>query len=253
MSKSTVEVTLDGKKVRAERGSTVLTLCRSLGIEVPSLCEHSALPGFAGCRLCVVEQHRKGWKKLVTACEYPLMKDGDEFTTSSERIHKSRMMSAQLLLARAPEAKEVLEKAVGSKIEARFPELGVENSKCILCGLCYRYCYAQGTAAIYAVGRGADKAVHTPYGEANEACIGCGSCAAICPTEAIPMREPPGKRAIWRQLFELEPCPSCGTPHITGRMVDYFVRTTDLTEETLRLCPDCRTQKMSADMSTGLG
>jgi NADH dehydrogenase/NADH:ubiquinone oxidoreductase subunit G len=231
----------------------VLQVCRAAGIYIPALCEHPALPGFAGCRLCLVEQHRRDWKKLVTACEYPLLRDGEEFTTGSPRIKRSRMLSAQLLLARAPDAREVLEEVLGEAVEPRFPELGVENRKCVLCGLCYRYCHAQGTAAIYAAGRGADKTVQTPYGEANEDCIGCGSCAAICPTGAIPVREPAGKRAIWRQLFTLEPCPSCGTPHITGRMIEYMKRSTELPEEMIRLCPECRIRNMAEDMTAGVG
>jgi bidirectional [NiFe] hydrogenase diaphorase subunit len=249
----TVSVTINGKKISAQRGSRLLDACRTEGIFIPSLCEHSALPGFAGCRLCLVELHREGWKKLVTACEYPLLRDGEEFSTDSERIWKNRMLSAQLLLARAPESKEVLEGALDRAVESRFPELGVENSKCVLCGLCYRYCHAQGTAAIYVSGRGADKTVGIPYGEANDACIGCGSCAAICPTDAIPIKEPSGKRAIWRQLFTLETCPSCGKPHITARMVDYMKQSTDLPEETIRLCPECRIISISKEMTTGIG
>lgn len=253
MSTETVQIAIDGKKVSAEKGSRLLEACRSAGIPIPTLCEHSALPCFAGCRLCVVEQHKRNWKKLVTACEFPLMHDGEEFTTNSDRINKSRMLSAQLLLARAPESKEVLEETLGKKIEARFPELNVENKKCVLCGLCYRYCHAQGTAAIYVAGRGADKVVTTPYGEANDACIGCGSCAEICPSGAIPVREPDGKRAIWRQLFTLEKCPSCGKRHITNRMIEYMKKTTDLPEETIRLCPDCRLKHMREGMITGVG
>ena len=253
MEKNLITVRIDGKKIRAEKGSRLLDVCRRAGIEIPTLCDHVALPGFAGCRLCVVELHRQGRTKLVTACEYPLTNEGEEFTTSSERIWKSRILSAQLLAARAPEAKEILEKALGRSFEARFPPLGVDNSRCVLCGLCYRYCQSQGTAAIYVAGRGAEKVVTVPYGEANPDCIGCGGCAEICPTGAIPIREPEGKRAIWRQLFTLETCPSCGKPHITAGMIEHIKKRTDLPEETILLCPDCREDHMSSELTTGIG
>lgn len=253
MEKKLISVRIDGKTYQAEKGSRLLDVCRREGINIPTLCEHSALPGFAGCRLCVVEQNRRGWKKLVTACEYPLMHDGEEFTSSSDRIWKSRILSAQLLAARAPEAKEVLEKALGKEFENRFPPLGVDNSKCVLCGLCYRYCHAQGTAAIYVAGRGAEKVVTIPYGEASPDCIGCGACAEICPTGAIAVREPKGKRAIWRQIFSLETCPSCGRPHITAKMVEHIKKHTGLPEEIIRLCPECRETQMSGELTTGIG
>jgi hypothetical protein len=36
-------------------------------------------------------------------------------------------------------------------------------------------------------------------------------------------------------------------------MVEYMKRTTDLPEETIRMCPDCRLRSLSAEMSTGTG
>ena len=115
-----IQITIDGKEVEARKGSRLLDACRDAGIFVPTLCEHSALPGFAGCRLCLVEQHKRDWKKLVTACEFPLLKDGEAFTTDSERIRKSRKLSAQLLLARAPESQSVLEEALGADVSVRL-------------------------------------------------------------------------------------------------------------------------------------
>jgi ferredoxin len=63
-------------------------------------------------------------------------------------------MTAKLLLARAPEAKDVLENLLDEEIEPEFEPLDVFNKKCVLCGLCYRVCHVQGTAAIYTTGRG---------------------------------------------------------------------------------------------------
>lgn len=247
-----VQIEINGRPLETERGTRLLDACTSLEIYIPTLCYHSALPGYAGCRLCVVEQHRKGWSKLVTACEYPLMHSGESFSTDTEKVWDSRLKSAELLLARAPHAKEVLEEVLGRTIQSRFAELEVDNKKCILCGLCYRLCHAQGTAAIYTTGRGANKVVSTPFHEANEACIGCGSCAAICPTGAITMKEPPGKRAIWRQLFTLQNCPVCGTPHITQPMIEYMRERTELSEELIRMCPPCRLKHLSSGMNMGM-
>jgi len=249
--KEMIQIEINGQKREVERGTKLIDVCRSMGISIPSLCYNPALPGYAGCRLCVVELHRQGWSKLVTACEYPLMRSGESFSTDTDKVWESRLKSAELLLARAPKAQPVLEEVLGRSLTPRFRSLEVDNKKCILCGLCYRLCHAQGTAAIHSTGRGAYKVISTPYHEANDACIGCGSCAAICPTGAITMKEPPGKRAIWRQLFPLLECPVCGTPHITERMVTHMREHTNLSEELIRMCPSCRLKQLSGKMTTG--
>ena len=247
-----IEIYINDRKYNAEQDTRLLDVCRQHSIPIPTLCAHDALPGFAGCRLCVVELRKGDWSKLVTACEYPLRRT-ESFYTHSDMVVKSRRITAQLLIARAPEARETLEKILGETLEPEFPPLeNVFNPQCVLCGLCYRVCHAQGTAAIYAVGRGADKVVETPYKEANKDCIGCGSCAAVCPTGAIRVAEPNGKRAIWRHLFDLLPCPDCGTRHITKRMVEYMLKKTELPEHEILLCPACRQKQMSEGMLTGL-
>jgi NADH dehydrogenase/NADH:ubiquinone oxidoreductase subunit G len=246
-----IEIYINDQPYEAQEHSKLLEVCKAHDIPVPTLCYHPALPGFAGCRLCVVELRKGEWSKLVTACEYPVQRP-EHFYTNSEKVRKSRRMTAKLLLARAPEAKDVLENLLDEEIEPEFEPLDVFNKKCVLCGLCYRVCHVQGTAAIYTTGRGANKVVETPFKEANDDCIGCGSCAAVCPTGAIRMVEPDGKRAIWRHRFELLACPICGERHITQRMVTYMQQKTGLPEEEILICPDCRQKKLGSGMLTGL-
>ena len=83
------------------------------------------------------------------------------------------------------------------KFSGKAHSLGVQNDhayihrnpdKCILCGLCVRVCAeAVGAGAIGLAQRGFDSVVKPalgkPLGETE--CVGCGMCAAICPTGAI--------------------------------------------------------------------
>ena len=50
-----VAVTIDGRKVEAPAGATILDACRSAGIDVPTLCYLETLTPVNACRVCVVE------------------------------------------------------------------------------------------------------------------------------------------------------------------------------------------------------
>ena len=51
----TLSITLDGAAVEVPEGSTILDACKSLGIEVPTLCYLETLRPVNACRICVVE------------------------------------------------------------------------------------------------------------------------------------------------------------------------------------------------------
>jgi len=60
----TFYVEIDGRRLEAFEGQTILEVCRANGIEVPTLCYDPKLPGFGACRMCVVD---------VEGCDAPLI------------------------------------------------------------------------------------------------------------------------------------------------------------------------------------
>src|SRR4030042_1462527 len=70
--------------------------------------------------------------------------------------------------------------------------------------------HSEGGCPISMSHRSPAKRVTTPFLEKSAACIGCGSCAFICPTNVIPYTEKDGVRTIWGRDFELQPCVKCG-------------------------------------------
>jgi len=65
-----VELTIDGEAVTAQEGTTILQACRTLDIEVPTLCYLETLAPVNVCRVCVVEV--EGSRALVPSCSRPV-------------------------------------------------------------------------------------------------------------------------------------------------------------------------------------
>ncbi|MGC9361982.1 MAG: 2Fe-2S iron-sulfur cluster-binding protein, partial [Candidatus Syntrophosphaera sp.] len=85
-----IEVTLNGKKVQAEPGITILELARRNGIDIPTLCHDDELKPYGSCWVCAVEV--KGRRGFVTSCG-TVVTPGMEITTDSEDIRAARKMA----------------------------------------------------------------------------------------------------------------------------------------------------------------
>ncbi len=202
-----VTLTIDGQRLTVEEGTTILTAAKQLGIEIPTLCYHEAIPPYGACRVCLVEARLDGRSKLVASCTAPA-EEGTVVTTSTARVLQARHITTELLLARCPEAPKVRELADEMGIvEPRFES---EHEDCILCGLCARACAAVvGRSVVNFVGRGADRKVTIPFDEPSEACIACGACALVCPTSAIQLE---GADEIQHAELDLGPPKSIFVP-----------------------------------------
>ncbi len=183
MSSRIVSMKLNGREIRTEAGRALLETARANGVDIPTLCHHQALEAYGGCRLCMVEVKAGRRSRLVTACNYEAA-EGLEVQTDSERVHRSRRMTVELLLSRCPEAGVLQELARRYGLEKpRFP---AEKEDCILCGLCVRVCRERiGVGVADFVGRGADIKVDTPYHRGSAVCLSCGACVSVCPTRSI--------------------------------------------------------------------
>ena len=52
---STITLSINGKKVEAKQGMTILEAARNADIYIPTLCYHEKLSNYGACRLCTVE------------------------------------------------------------------------------------------------------------------------------------------------------------------------------------------------------
>jgi len=239
-----VTLTIDGREVQAEEGAMILEVARAHNIYIPALCYHEEVAPYGACRLCMVEIVTNGKERLVASCLYPV-EEGLMVKTNTERVMNNRRMIMELLLARCPDSEVVQDLA--SKLGIDKPSFRLEegNRKCILCGLCVRACEeVVGVSAISLVNRGVDRQMTTPFNDFSEACIGCGSCAYVCPTGAISMEDVGDTRIIdmpqVKMEFKLRKCNKCGKYWAPERQLEYIAKIAGLAPETFDVCPDCR-------------
>ena len=89
-----VTLTIDGTPVEAPEGATILEACRSIGVDIPTLCWAENLTPVNVCRLCVVEV--AGARVLAPACSRRV-EAGMEVRTDAPRVRNARRIVLELL------------------------------------------------------------------------------------------------------------------------------------------------------------
>ncbi|MDD6255449.1 MAG: NADH-dependent [FeFe] hydrogenase, group A6 [Eubacteriales bacterium] len=205
---SMVNITIDGKAVQVEEGTTVLEAARAAGINIPTLCYLKGVNEIGACRMCLVEV--KGARALQAACVYPVA-DGNEIITSSPAIREARKTNLELLLSnhkkecltcernRNCELQTLSEQMNVTEIEYEgdMCDLPIDDSsvsivrdpqKCIACRRCVGACSnVQNIHVIDAINRGFVTEIGPAFGKGlgEVACINCGQCVISCPVGAL--------------------------------------------------------------------
>ncbi len=235
-------ITINGVPCECEKGEYLLQVARRNGIIIPTLCHHEAVAGQGCCRVCIVELVEHGKGRIVVSCVFPVERECEVFT-NSEKVRRQRGMILRLLQMRAPESPEIrgLCQIYGAPEVERF--VRASGGKCVMCGLCVKACAELSVGAISTVSRGVTKEIATPYHEPSSVCVGCGSCAAVCPTRAIELTETETERTIWGKTFRLLRCASCGAPIGTEEEIRLAEERSG--QEPDGLCRDCRKKRMA--------
>lgn len=207
-----IELTIDNKRVRVKKGTTILNAARMAGVEIPTLCHFELCdmgienkPG--GCRICVVEV--EGRQNLAPSC-IAEAQEGMVVNTHSIRVLNARTTVLKLMISDHPFDCLVCAKSgecelqnLAIQFNIRSLPYGGEQSKyrkdtspsiirdidkCIMCRRCEMMCNeVQTVGALSAVNRGFMSAV-APAFEMNledSPCTYCGQCLMVCPTGAL--------------------------------------------------------------------
>ncbi len=208
-----ISLTIDGKSVQAEPGSTVLRAAQRSGIHIPTLCDHPHLTPYGGCRLCMVEV--KGMRVPAASCTLPVT-EGMIVQTNTPALQQSRQVILSLLFSErnhfcpfcqvsgsaATSACELQRSAYhegmthwpmqpqwsGFVVDTSHPYFILDNNRCILCRRCVRACAEMaGSFTLNVEERGAATVIvadtNVPLGKSS--CVQCGSCVQVCPTGAL--------------------------------------------------------------------
>ena len=91
-----INLTINGQKISAPAGTTILEAAKQNGIYIPTLCYDEAVEVYGACGLCVVEA--EGIPKLLRSCSAKIS-EGMVVNTESERVIKSRKIAMELLMS----------------------------------------------------------------------------------------------------------------------------------------------------------
>jgi bidirectional [NiFe] hydrogenase diaphorase subunit len=206
-----IKLTVDGKQLEVEEGTSLLQACLDNEIFVPNLCflkEMDHPPG--SCRMCFVEL--EGVAKPITSCNTKV-KEGMVVRTDAEPVRLLQRTIFQLLfsahhmeckncLSRKGCQLQKLAKFLGVKLKARKPEeLGRDLSiqpehpyfdllpaRCILCHKCLYVCTKKNGYSVLSVTNKGINSVVTCGSESDPEtlpCKDCKDCVEICPVSAI--------------------------------------------------------------------
>jgi formate dehydrogenase major subunit len=204
----TMTVTINGQRLTARPGKTILQVAQAAGIDIPTLCHHPALAPIGACRVCLVEV--SGQRCLQPACTFPVA-DRMEVQTESPKVVRARRFVLELLFSERNHFCMTCEMSgrcelqdLGYRygldhwayptytqkfpVDASPPHHLMDHNRCVLCRRCVRAC--SELAANHTLDlrqRGAHTMLcadmDVPLGEST--CVGCGTCVEVCPTGAL--------------------------------------------------------------------
>jgi NADH-quinone oxidoreductase subunit G len=224
-------VDIDGIRLDAAEGATILQAAERAGLAIPHLCYHPALGPEGSCRLCLVEV--EGSPKLELACA-TVVRDGMRVRTGSPQVREARKSVLEFLLAEHSLDCPICDKAGECLLQDYYQRYGqtegvfaeakdrrekklrigdtllLDRERCVLCTRCVRFlAEVTKTGELGVVERGSRSEISTYDGERVRS-LYAGNLVDLCPTGAITDLTFRFKTRTWFLDPRAAVCPQCG-------------------------------------------
>ncbi len=226
-----IKLTIDGKQVEVEPGTTLLEAAASMGTEVPHYCYHKDIGSDGNCRVCLVEVNGNT-DKMAISCQASCG-EGMDVKTGSEAVLKARKGVMEFLLINHPLDCTICDQAGECPLQdysyhhgagdSRFVEdkrnkpkkvefsdkVMYDAERCILCTRCTRFFETvRDSRPIGVENMGGDSMITLgPNGQIEDPYQ--LNIVDICPVGALTSRDFRFKQRIWFMDFAESVCPGC--------------------------------------------
>ncbi|MEA2111796.1 MAG: NADH-quinone oxidoreductase subunit G [Campylobacterota bacterium] len=235
-----IKFTIDGRKVEAQKGETILNVARREGIYIPTMCYLEKTTPGASCRMCIVEAD--GTDGFLLSCQTPPV-EGVAVTTNSQELETERKNIMRMYDVNHPLECGVCDKSGACDLQNKTLEFGIDRqhfsakdqrrdikhwglinydpSLCILCEKCVHVCNEIIGDDAIEVQFGGYNSTIIPKNSDELDCTFCGECIAVCPVGALVSSEFQYSANAWELSRVPATCSHCSS----GCALEYEVKT----------------------------
>jgi NADH-quinone oxidoreductase subunit G len=228
--KELVNITIDGRKIQAPKGTFILEAARTLGIQIPHYCYHPGLSVVGSCRMCLVQIEKN--PKLQPSCATPVG-EGMVVNTKTPEVLKNRRSVLEFLLSNHPLDCPVCDQAGECELQNYYMEHGLystrfdenktkrkkaypigphvilDQERCILCTRCVRFTReVSKTAELGVMKRGHHSEIDVFPGRQLDNPYSA-NVVDVCPVGALTDRDFRFKCRVWFLGSAPSICPGC--------------------------------------------
>ena len=226
MNEDTVTIIIDGKRIEAGAGQTIMEAADAAGIYIPRLCFHEALPPGGHCRVCTCKVNGRP----ASACTFPVA-EGQVIENDTEELTSMRRTIIEMLFVEGNHSCPSCEKSGNCELQAMGYRLGlvaprlpylriphemdathkdmyIDRDRCILCGRCARASRLLDGKTVFGFeNRGIHKriAVDAEHGLAETAFAMTDKAAEICPTGCLMVKGKGWATPVGQRLYDHKP------------------------------------------------